>query len=83
MLDLNLGQLIAATTWDLLFLCPLILIYLISKNKLNKNRFFRFLGILSIATASSLVPFGFFGLIMGFPSALIASIFVSLFLDKE
>lgn len=80
---LNVGQFLIASIWDLLIACPLLLAYLFSKKMLSRSRFLRFLGILLIGSASSMIPLGLFGLFMGFPSVLICSIFVSIFLDKE
>jgi len=66
-----------------LFEGVLFLFYLLAKKKLTKSRFFRFLGILGLGISSSFMPFGLFGVMMGFPSVFICSILVSLLLDKE
>ena len=81
--ELSVGQMVVCSGWILLMACPLLLIYLLAKKKLTKSRFLRFLGILLIGCGGALIPFGPFGILMGFPSILISSIFVSLFLDKE
>lgn len=57
--------------------------FLLAKNKLSSSRFLRFLGILGLTVISSCIPFGPFGLIFGMPSAVIASILISLFLDSD
>lgn len=82
-MDFNLGQLEVCLGWILFMTCPILLIYLFAKKKLTKSRFLRFFGILLIGSCGAMIPFGPFGVLMGFPSVLISSIFVSLFLDKE
>lgn len=53
------------------------------KRKLT-TPFRKFLGILSIAVLCSFLPYGPLSMILGFPAALLASIFVTLLLvDKE
>lgn len=81
--DLNIGQLIAAWTILFFFSCPLLVFFLLFKKKLSKTRFLRFLGILGIGAFSSLIPFGPFGLMMGFPAVITAAILTSLLMDKE
>jgi hypothetical protein len=81
--DINMGQMTTCTLILLALFCPVLLFYLVAKHKLNKSRFFRFLGVLGIGILSCTVPWGPFGVIMGFPSVLVNSILVSLFLDKE
>lgn len=83
MSELNLGQFLESCVWIAFMACPLFLGYLFAKKRLTKSRFIRFLAVLTIATLSSMVPFGPLGLFMGFPSVLLASILISCFLDKE
>jgi len=63
--------------------CFITLVYYLVKHKLTLTRFRRFFGILLIATACTLLPWGPLSLMLGFPSALLASILVACFLDKE
>lgn len=63
--------------------CFITLLYYLVKHKLTASRFKRFLGILLIATACTLFPWGPLSLMLGFPSALLASLLVSCFLDKD
>ena len=80
---LTVGQMIQSYLWLALSACPALLIYLLVKKKLTKTRFLRFLGIWSIGTACTIIPFGPFSMLMGVPAVLIAAILTSLFLDKE
>lgn len=59
------------------------LAYLFAKQHLTKDRFLRFLGIVLIGLGSSLFPWGPLGLMCGFPSAILAAILVSCFLDGD
>lgn len=61
----------------------IVLAFLVVNKLLFKQQFIRFLGILTIGSVSSLFPLGPLGLFFGFPSILISSILVSLFLDRE
>lgn len=61
----------------------ILLVWYFVSHKLSQTRFKRFFGILAIATACTLIPWGPLSLMLGFPSALIASILVAWFLDKE
>lgn len=81
--ELTIGNMMEAYLWLGLIACPALLVYLLVKKKLTKSRFLRFLGILSIGMASSLIPLGPLSMMFGFPAVLIAAILTSLFLDKE
>jgi hypothetical protein len=83
MSDLSIGDLLIAGFIITLMLLVTFLVFHFSKKTLTKDRFFRFLGILLINMSASLIPFGLFGMLMGFPSVLVSSILVSLFLDKD
>jgi hypothetical protein len=79
--DLSIEHLMAASYWIAAASCPALLAYMVAKSKLTKDRFKRFLGIFTIALACSMIPLGPLGLAFGGPSALLASILVTAFLD--
>jgi hypothetical protein len=67
----------------LIFQVIILLVFLLARRLLIKDRFMRFLAVLIIQLASSFIPWGWYGLMFGFPAVLISSIFVTAFLDKK
>ena len=72
-----------ALFWLLGFLSIAIGSLYLSRKYLTETPLKRFFGVLLIGTSASMVPYGPFGLLFGFPSVLTASILAFLFLDKR
>ena len=83
MSGINVEHIMTAALGILCIQSLCFIIYLISKKKLSKSRFFRFLGILFIGIACSLIPMGPLSVIFGFPAVLLNSILIACFLDKD
>lgn len=78
-----MGDLFLTGTALILLQSIAFLVFLVVKDRFTHSRFMRFLGILGIGVASSLIAAPPLGTIIGFPSVLLASILVSIILDNE
>lgn len=81
--SLTTGDFLTAITLFLGMEAVIGFVYMLVKKHLTKSRFFRFLGILAIGTACSIIPWGLASIVFGFPAVFIASVFVSCLLDRE
>jgi hypothetical protein len=82
-MDFSLDHLYFASLVLLGFLSVILLLYMVLKQNLSKDRFFRFLAILAINIACTLLPLGFFSVIFGLPAAFCSAVLITSLLDKE
>lgn len=78
----NVGEVFLAFWMLLGMLCIPLSVYILAKKLLTKDRFLRFVGCLVIGLASATIPFGFMGIMCGFPAVIVSSILTTLFLDR-
>lgn len=81
--EINLGDMMAVAGAILGLEAVAFIMYVLSKRYLTSDRFKRFLGVFAICVSCSFFPIGPLGAIFGFPSVLLASILVTLFLDRK
>lgn len=60
-----------------------LLVYLVVKRKVTKDRFLRFFGVLAIGLSCALFPWGPLGIMMGSPAMILMAILVTMFMDKN
>ena len=83
MSDFNIGDMINAAGLLIILQCLALTVFLVVRKRLTASRFKRFLAILVISLSCAVFPFGFLGLICGSPAMVLASLLISIFLDKD
>jgi hypothetical protein len=82
-MDYSVGQLYVTSSVIMGTQAIALLAYMVLKQKLSKDRFYRFLAILTVNVTCSLLPLGLFSVMFGLPAAFLSAVLITALIDKE